>query len=119
MSSERSRDYLVSQLHELCALPRESERVAFHNGRHCAGRPWRGPQSDALSALLGLGPKGGTGMNQDLDGYLIRTVAGRHDGRANASVSRHLDRRAVLDGHLIGGPGRFPGLGLKNAEAAP
>jgi hypothetical protein len=41
-------------------------------------------------------------MSQVLDGYLIRRVAGRHDGRANASVSRHLDRRAVLDGHLIG-----------------
>jgi hypothetical protein len=58
-------------------------------------------------------------MNQILDGYLIRRVAGRHDGRPNGSVSRHLDRRAVLDGHLIGCPGRFPGLGLKNAEAAP
>jgi len=58
-------------------------------------------------------------MSQVLDGYLIRKVAGRHDGRANASVSRHLDRGAVLDGHLIGGPGRFPGLGLKNTEAAP
>jgi len=29
MSSERSRDYLVSLLHELCALPRESEWVEF------------------------------------------------------------------------------------------
>lgn len=29
MSSERSRDYLVSLLHELCALPRESERAEF------------------------------------------------------------------------------------------
>jgi predicted HTH transcriptional regulator len=29
MSSERSRDYLVSLMHELCALPRESERVEF------------------------------------------------------------------------------------------
>ena len=29
MSSERSRDYLVSLTHELCALPRESERVEF------------------------------------------------------------------------------------------
>jgi predicted HTH transcriptional regulator len=29
MTSERSRDYLVSLLHELCALPRESERVEF------------------------------------------------------------------------------------------
>ena len=119
MSSERSRDYLVILMHELCALPRESERVAFHSGRHCAGGPWRGPQADAVSALLGIGSKGGTGMSQVLDGYLIRTVAGRHDGRSNASISRHLDRRAVLDGHLIGGPGRFPGLGLKNAEATP
>jgi hypothetical protein len=58
-------------------------------------------------------------MSQVLDGYLIRTVAGRHDGRANASVSRHLDRRAVLDGHLIGGPGRHPGQCLSIAEAAP
>jgi len=58
-------------------------------------------------------------MSQVLDGYLIRKVAGRHDGRANASVSRHLDRGAVLDGHLIGGPGRFPGLGLMNTEAVP
>ena len=32
MSSERSRDYLVSLLHELCALPLESERVAFKAG---------------------------------------------------------------------------------------
>ena len=29
MSSERSRDYLVSLLHELCALPRESEWAEF------------------------------------------------------------------------------------------
>ena len=29
MSSERSRDYLVSLMHELCALPRESEWVEF------------------------------------------------------------------------------------------
>lgn len=33
MSSERSRDYLVSLTHELCALPRESERVEFKIGR--------------------------------------------------------------------------------------
>ena len=58
-------------------------------------------------------------MSQVLDGYLIRRVAGRHESRSNGSVSRHLDRRAVLDGHLFGGPGRFPGPGLKNAEAAP
>lgn len=58
-------------------------------------------------------------MSQVLDGYLIRRGAGRHDGRLNACVSWHLDHRAVLDGHLIGGPGRFPRLGLKNAEAAP
>jgi hypothetical protein len=32
MSSERSRDYLVSLTHELCALPRESERVEFKAG---------------------------------------------------------------------------------------
>ena len=102
MSSERSRDYLVSLMHELWALPRESERVAFHSGRHCAGVPWRRAQAHALSALLGLGSKGGTGMSQVLDGYLIRRLAGRHDGRATASVSRHLARRAVLDGHLIG-----------------
>jgi hypothetical protein len=101
MSSERSRDYLVSLLHELCSLPRESERVAFHSGRHCTGGPWRGPQAHALPALLGHGSKGGTGMSQVLDGYLIRRLAGRHDGRATASVSRHLARRAVLDGHLI------------------
>jgi len=43
-------------------------------------------------------------MSQVLDGYLIRRLAGRHDGRANDSVSRHLDHRAVLDGHLIGSP---------------
>lgn len=104
MSSQHSRDYLVSFTHELCALPRESERVAFHSGRHCAGRPWRGPQADAISALLGIGSKGGSGMSQVLDGYLIRRVAGRHESRSNGSVSRHLDRRAVLDGHLIGGP---------------
>lgn len=89
MSSERNRDCLVSLLHELCALPRESERVVFHSGRHCAGGPWRGPQADALPALLGLGPKGGAGMSP------------------------------VLDGHWIGGLGRFPGLGLTPAEAAP
>ena len=29
MSSQRSRDYLASLTHELCALPRESERVEF------------------------------------------------------------------------------------------
>jgi len=89
MSSERRRDCLVRLLHELYALPHDSERVAFHSGRHCTGGPWRGPQADALSALLGFGPKGGAGMSQD------------------------------LDGHLTGGPGRLPGLGLTTAEAAP
>jgi hypothetical protein len=97
MSSERSRDYLETLFHELCALPRESERVAFHSGRHCAGRPWRGPQADAVFALLGIGSKGGTGMSQVLDGYLIRKVAGGHESRFNGSVSRHLDHRAVLE----------------------
>ena len=29
MSSERSRDYLVSLLHKRCGLPRESEQVEF------------------------------------------------------------------------------------------
>ena len=41
MSIERSRDCLLSLMHELCALTRESERVAFHSGRHCDGGPWR------------------------------------------------------------------------------
>lgn len=89
MSSERSLDCLVNLLHELCALTRESERVAFHSGSYCTGGPSCGPQADALSALLGLRPKGGAGMSQD------------------------------LDGHLIGGLGRLPGPGLTNAEAAP
>jgi len=89
MSSERSRDYLVSLTHELYALPRASERVAFHSGRHCTGAPWRGPQPNALPTLLGLGPKRGAGMSQ------------------------------ILYGHWIGGPGRLPGLGLTTAEAAP
>jgi hypothetical protein len=104
MSSERSQDYFVSLLNELRALARESDRVAFHSGRHCAGRPCRGPQADALPALLGIGSKARPGMSHVLDGYLIRRVAGCYEGRANASVSRHLVRRAVLDGHLIGGP---------------
>ena len=43
-------------------------------------------------------------MSQALDGYLIRRVVSGHEGRSNGSVSRHLNRRAVLDGHLIGGP---------------
>ncbi len=119
MSSERSRDCLVSLLQEPCALPREWERVAFHIGRHCAGVPWRGPQADALPALLGLGPKGGAGMGLVLDGYLIRRGAGGHESRANACVSRHLAGRALLDGHWIGGPGSLPDLGLMTAEAAP
>lgn len=118
MNSERSRDCLVSLLHELCALPRESERVAFHSGGHCADGPWRGPKADALSAFLGFGPKGGAGMSQVLDGYLIRRGAVGHESRAIASVSRHSASRAVLDGHLIGGPGSLPGLGLTPVEAA-
>jgi hypothetical protein len=89
MSSERNRDCLVRLLHELGALPRESERVAFHSGRYCTGAPWRGPQADALPACLGLGPKGGAGMSP------------------------------VLDGHWIGGSGRLPGPCLTTAEAAP
>lgn len=89
MSTELSRDRLVSLLHELYVLPRQSARVAFHSGRHCTGGPWRGPQADAPLALLRLGPKGGAGMSQG------------------------------LDGHWIGGLGRLPGLGLTPAEAAP
>jgi hypothetical protein len=119
MNSERSRDCLVSLLHELCALPYESERVAFHSGRHCTGGTWRGSQADALPAFLGFGPKGGAGMSQVLDGYLIRRVAGSQESRSNASISRHSDDRAVLDGHLIGGLGRLPGPCLTTAEAAP
>jgi hypothetical protein len=88
MSSERRWDYLVSLTHELCALPRESERVAFHSGRHCTGGLWRGPEADSLSAFLGLGPKRGAGMSQD------------------------------LDGNLLGCPGRLPGLALTSSEAA-
>lgn len=41
-------------------------------------------------------------MSQILDVYFIRRGAGSHESRANASVSRHLARRAALDGHLIG-----------------
>lgn len=93
MSPERSRDCHVNLLNEVCTQPRESERLAFHSGRHCAGATWRGPQANALLTLLGFGPKGGAGMSQ------------------------------VLDGHLIRGPGRLPGLGLglglMTAEAAP
>lgn len=44
MSTKRSWVCLVSLLHELCVFTRESERVAFHSGRHCAGGPWRGPK---------------------------------------------------------------------------
>lgn len=119
MSTERSRDCLVSLLQKPCALPRESERVAFHSGSYCTGGPWRGPQADALPALLGHDSKGGTGMSQVLDGYLIRRGAVGHERRAIANVSRHSAGRALLDGHLIGGPGSLPGLGLTTAEAAP
>jgi len=89
MTIVRSRDHLVRLLHELYALPRESERARFHSGRHCTGGPWRGPQADAPLALLRHDPKGWAGMNQN------------------------------LDGHWIGGPGSHPGLGLTTAEAAP
>lgn len=58
-------------------------------------------------------------MSQVLDGYLIRRGAVGHESGANARVSRHSAGRAVLDGHLIGGPGSPPGLGLTTAEAAP
>jgi hypothetical protein len=58
-------------------------------------------------------------MSQVLDGYLIRRGAGGHESRANASVSRHLARRAVLDGHLIGDLGRLPGPSLTIVEATP
>jgi hypothetical protein len=59
MSSERNRDCLVRLLHELGALPRESERVAFHSGRYCMGASWRDPQADALHAYLRLDPRDG------------------------------------------------------------
>lgn len=58
-------------------------------------------------------------MSQVLDGYLIRRVAGSHESRSNASISRYSDGRAVLDGHLIGGLGRLPGPCLTTAEVAP
>jgi hypothetical protein len=119
MNSEPSHDCIVRLLHELCALPYESERVAFHSGRYCTGGPWCGPQADALAALLGQGSKGGTGMTQVLDGYLIRRGGVGHESGANASVSRHSAGRAVLDGHWIGGLGRLPGLCMTTAEAAP
>jgi len=44
MSSERSRDYLVSLTHELCALPRESERVEFKAGAIVPPDPGAAPK---------------------------------------------------------------------------
>lgn len=89
MRPDRSRDCHVNLFREVCNQPRESERLAFHSGRHCASAPWRGPQANALLTLLGFGPKGGAGMSQ------------------------------VLDGHLIRGPGRLLSLGLTSAEVVP
>ena len=103
MSSQRSRDYLMSLLNELCVLPRESERVAFHSGRHCAGGARCSPQVDGLSALLGFGVKGGSRMNRSLDGYLITRGDGRHPGLSNRCGDRRPGHRAVLDGYFIGG----------------
>jgi hypothetical protein len=44
MSSERSRDYLVSFTHELCALPRESERAEFKAGAIVPADPGAAPK---------------------------------------------------------------------------
>jgi hypothetical protein len=44
MSSERSRDYLVSLMHELCALSRETERVEFKVGAIVPDVPGAAPK---------------------------------------------------------------------------
>jgi len=44
MSSQHSRDYLVSLLHELCALHRESERVEFTAGAIVPADPGAAPK---------------------------------------------------------------------------
>ena len=44
MSSEGSRDYLVSLTHELCALPRESEWVEFKVGAIVPADPGAAPK---------------------------------------------------------------------------
>ena len=44
MSSERSHDTLVSLMHELCALPRESERVEFKAGAIVPADPGAAPK---------------------------------------------------------------------------
>jgi hypothetical protein len=44
MSSERSHDYLVSLLDELCALPRESELVELKSGSIMPADPGAAPK---------------------------------------------------------------------------
>jgi hypothetical protein len=58
-----------------CAPRPPRVRVGRVQGRgHFPGGLWRGPKADAVSALLGLGSKGGVGMSQVLDGHLIGCV---------------------------------------------
>jgi hypothetical protein len=44
MTSERSQAYLVSLTHELCASPRESERVEFKAGAIVPADPGAAPK---------------------------------------------------------------------------
>lgn len=59
MSSERSRDYLVSLTHELCALPRESESDGFKAGAIVTADPGAAPRLMRYLPFWASGPREG------------------------------------------------------------
>ena len=59
MSSERSRDYLVSLTHALCASPRESEWVGFKAGAIVPADPGAAPKLMRYLPFWASGPREG------------------------------------------------------------
>ena len=59
MSCQRSQGYLVSLTHELCALPREAERVEFKAGAIVTADPGAAPKLMRYLPFWASGPREG------------------------------------------------------------
>jgi hypothetical protein len=59
MSCERSQDYLVSLLNELCALPRETEQVQLEPGAIVPAAPGAAPKLTRYLPFWASAPREG------------------------------------------------------------
>lgn len=134
MSSERSRDYLVSLLHELCALPRESEQVEFKvnntepqaigeyisalaNSAALVGQAfaylvWGVQNGDHAIVGTHFDPHAARVGNEELESWLLRLLEPKIDFRF---FSVEIDGHSVVlleIGRAVRHPVRFAGQGF-------